>query len=97
MWSVLLPALVLLLAAGGWYSAMSAREQANTAARKLCSQQGLTLLDGTVALARLRLSRLADGRVGVRRTYVFDYSSDGFNRATGFVVMCGGAVESVGI
>ena len=45
MWSVLLPALVLLLAAGGWYSAMSAREQANTAARKLCSQQGLTLLE----------------------------------------------------
>jgi len=97
MWSVLLPALVLLLAAGGWYSAMPAREQANTAARKLCSQQGLTLLDGTVALARLRLARLADGRVGVRRTYVFDYSSDGFNRATGFVVMCGSAVESVGI
>ena len=97
MWSVLLPGLALLLAAGAWYSGMAARERANAAAGKLCSEQGITLLDGTVALTRLRLTRLADGQVGIRRTYVVDYSSDGFNRATGFVVMCGNSVESLGL
>ncbi len=94
-WSMLLASVALLVAAAAWYSGMSAREQANSAIGTLCSQQGLTLLDGTVALAKFRLARLEDGRIGIRRTYVFDYSSDGFNRATGFIVMCGTAVESV--
>jgi hypothetical protein len=93
---------VLALGFGGlwllWHSALEAREAANRIAREACSRAVVQLLDGTVAFAGFRLSRsIHDGRRRLLRTYTFDYTSDGFERSQGFVVMAGRQVEAVGL
>jgi hypothetical protein len=45
----------------------------------------------------MRLQRGRDGRMGLRRTYVFDYSEDGETRRQGFVIVSGRRVEFVGL
>jgi hypothetical protein len=41
--------------------------------------------------------RAAGGSLQLRRTYVFDYTRDGYTRLQGFVVMTGQSVDSVGL
>jgi hypothetical protein len=94
---ILLVAGTLALALGyrAWDSALGAREAANRIARDACSRAVVQLLDGTVAFAGFRLRRA--GRLELLRTYTFDYTTDGADRAQGFVVMAGGRVEAVGL
>ena len=78
--------LALLVAAFGvWFvfDALRARETAVRIAREACKEHGLQLLDDTVHGARLR------------RTFVFEFSEDGFNRRTGSLVMLGSQLESL--
>jgi hypothetical protein len=97
--------LLLLISATGalalcyrlWQSAMDAREAANRVARETCSRAVVQLLDGTVAFAGFRLARDARGVRRLLRTYTFDYTRDGFERARGFVVLCGARIEAVGL
>jgi hypothetical protein len=90
--------LVLLFAvAVFWQSAMQARDAANVAAREACNERGVQLLDGTVAFRQWKLQRGRDGRMGLQRTYVFDYSEDGETRRQGFVIVSGRRVEFVGL
>ena len=86
--------------AGGyriWQTSMDAREAANRIAKDTCSRAVVQFLDGTVAFAGLRLTRDAQGRRGILRTYTFDYTSDGFERAQGFIVLAGLRLEAVGL
>jgi hypothetical protein len=94
---ILLVAGTLALALGyrAWDSALGAREAANRIARDACSRAVVQFLDGTVAFAGFRLRRA--GRLALLRTYTFDYTTDGVDRAQGFVVMAGGRVEAVGL
>jgi hypothetical protein len=89
--------LLLFVAAGLWFvfDALRAREAAIGIARRACNDQGLQLLDDTVQGARLRLARDAEGITRVRRTFVFEFSEDGFSRRIGSLVMLGAQVESV--
>jgi hypothetical protein len=90
--------LVLLVAAFGvWFvfDALRARETAVRIAREACKEHGLQLLDDTVHGARLRIARDADGLARLRRTFVFEFSEDGFNRRTGSLVMLGSQLESL--
>lgn len=89
--------LLLFTAAGVWFAfdALRAREAAVRIARRACAELGLQLLDDTVQGARLRLARDADGIARVRRTFVFEFSEDGFVRRTGRLVMLGAQVESL--
>ena len=80
-----------------WQNSLSAREVAVCAARDTCRQQQLQLLDGSVALQRIRPERLASGRLSLRRTFLFSYSEDGLERRTGFVIMSGNHIEQVGL
>jgi hypothetical protein len=96
--------LLLILAAGSlaalykiWQSALDARETANRIARETCSRAVVQLLDETVAFAGFRLRRGAGGRRRLLRTYTFDYTRDGFERAQGFVVLAGRRLEAVGL
>jgi hypothetical protein len=97
--------LVLLISAAGclvlcykiWQAAMDAREAANRIARETCSRAVVQLLDGTVAFAGFRLTRDARGARRLLRTYTFDYTRDGFERARGFVMLAGGRLEAVGL
>ncbi len=87
----------MLAVAWFWHDSLGARESANAAALDTCRSTGAALLDGTVAFRRLEAVRLPGGRLGLRRTYVFDYTRDGATRQQGFVVVAGRQVESVGL
>lgn len=80
-----------------WHASMSARERANVAALEACERLRLTLLDGTVAIARIWLKRDGSGRLRIERTYGFEYTDDGMRRLRGFVVSLGPQVTSVGL
>jgi hypothetical protein len=80
-----------------WQLSLDAREAANRIARETCSRAVVQFLDDTVAFAGFRLSRDARGRRRVLRTYTFDYTNDGFERAQGFIVLSGRRVEAVGL
>lgn len=90
--------LVLILFVAGvwfWHRSLSARERANRAAMQACERMGLQFLDGTVAFAALKLARV-EGRLRLRRTYVFDYTAASIERRQGFVVMLADGVETIG-
>lgn len=93
--------LVLAAAALGaaykvWQISLDARETANRIARQTCSTAVVQFLDDTVAFAGFRLARDSRGR-RLLRTYTFDYTADGFERAQGFVVLAGRRLEAVGL
>jgi hypothetical protein len=96
-WPAFLGVVGLVLAGWAWHANLAARELANRVASDTCIQAGVQLLDGTVAVLRLTLARAGDGRLAVRRTYVFDYSEDGYDRRRGFVVLTGLSLDSVGL
>ncbi len=89
--------LLLIATAGLWFifDTLRAREVAVRIARRACKEQGLQLLDDAVQGARLRLVRDAAGVTRVRRTFVFEFSEDGFARRSGSLVMLGAQVESL--
>ena len=91
--------LVAAAVAGGyrlWQSSLDARETANRIAKDTCSRAVVQFLDGTVAFAGFRWAR-QPGRRRLLRTYTFDYTSDGFERAQGFIVLAGLRLEAVGL
>ncbi|HLS80536.1 MAG TPA: DUF3301 domain-containing protein [Steroidobacter sp.] len=95
-WSAL--ALMCMTAALVWFwqDSLAAREQAAAAAAEACRRLGLQFLDDAVAFARLSLTRNADGRLALQRTYVFDYTANSIERRQGFVILTGRRVDSVG-
>ena len=96
-WEILAATFVLVLLAAAWHANLGARELANRAAQEACEGAGARMLDGTVAVHRIRLARHHGGPLRVHRIYLFDYSDDGYNRRRGFVVLAGLEVESVGL
>jgi hypothetical protein len=80
-----------------WQLSLDAREAANRIAKHTCSRAVVQFLDGTVAFAGFRLSRQPGGRRRLLRTYTFDYTSDGVERAQGFIVLAGLRLEAVGL
>ena len=93
-------ALLLLCLAGAvlwfWQDSLAARELANRTAVEACERLALQFLDGTVAFARVSIGRGRHGRLVLRRTYVFDYTSNSIDRRQGFVVVSERSVETVG-
>ena len=92
--------LFFLLAIGAvllvWQTAMRAREAALRAAHDACRKMSVQLLDDTVACARLRLVRTANGRGWcLQRTFVFEFSSTGNNRGAGSLLLEGGEVTLI--
>jgi hypothetical protein len=94
---LVLSASVLGLAYTVWQRAMHARETANRIAKETCSRAVVQFLDDTVAFAGFRWRRDAAGRRRLLRTYTFDYTRDGFERAQGFIVLAGAELQSVGL
>ena len=88
--SLELAALGLLgLFAWFWMDTLRAREAALAAARRACEAEGLQLLDETVAVERLRPARNDEGRLALRRDYLFEYSRDGADRHRGALTLLG--------
>jgi hypothetical protein len=88
---------LVVLVASGWFfwDSLRAREIANGAMRAACNAHGLLFLDDTVALRSVRPARDSEGRLRLRRTFDFAYSSSGFDRSAGFVVLVGNRVETL--
>lgn len=80
-----------------WHVSLDSREAANRIARDTCSRAVVQFLDDTVAFAGFRLARDSRGRRRLLRTYTFDYTTDGFERAQGFIVLSGLRLEAVGL
>ncbi|MEC8442996.1 MAG: DUF3301 domain-containing protein [Pseudomonadota bacterium] len=93
--------LIALVAGGvplGWaflQRQQAARSLAMTYLRRQCEQQGLQLLDDTVALQGMRL-RWA-GRPLLVRQYSFEYSADGGDRYPASVTLCGYRPEQLSL
>jgi len=88
---------VALLGAGGWYwfSGTRVRELAIAAARRTTKGADVQLLDQTVELAKVSMSRDGEGRWRLWRQYRFEYSRDGVERETGHVIMLGKRLKAI--
>ncbi|MET0288486.1 MAG: DUF3301 domain-containing protein [Pseudoxanthomonas sp.] len=94
-----MPELILIMIAGGaafawWNASRAASERATTVGRNACRNAGVILLDESVHANGLRLRRGEDGRLGVERSFRFDYSYDGVERHTGRMVLRGESLVS---
>ena len=91
--------ILLVMLFGGlclyFLSATRVREIAVQAVKKSGEQDDYQLLDQSVHLRRVSLSRDRQGRWRVWRQYRFDYSYDGVERRQGHVIMLGKHLEAV--
>lgn len=91
--------LVVLLVLGllclYFLAAVRVRELAVQAAASASRRDDFQLLDQSVHIQRLSMSRDGGGRWRIWRQYRFDYSYDGVERRQGFVIMLGNQLQSV--
>ena len=89
--------LILVLAAYAAYlfQALRVRELALQAARRSCEREGVQLLDQSVSIQRLSVSRDAGGTWRVWRQYRFEYTVDGQERERGHVIMLGNRLQAL--
>lgn len=87
--TLLLLMIFLALGFAFWSSARAAAERAGQVGRDACSAAGVQWLDETVHASGLRLSRGEDGRLGLERSFRFEYSEDGEDRHVGRLVLRG--------
>ena len=66
---------------------MSSRDAARGLVAKFCRDNHLQLLDQTVALRKISISRKRNGNLGLVRVFRFDYSENGFQRQDGMIWM----------
>jgi len=87
--------LVLVLLCLHFLSAMRVRELALQAVGLAGARDDFQLLDQSVHLQRISLSRDDTGRWRIWRQYRFDYTFDGVERRHGFVIMLGRQLQSI--
>ncbi|MGB1141190.1 MAG: DUF3301 domain-containing protein [Halioglobus sp.] len=90
--------LVILL--GGFaamylFSAMRVRELALQAVVRASGRDDFQLLDQSVHIQRISMSKDETGRWRIWRQYRFDYSYDGVQRSEGHVIMLGRQLRAV--
>ncbi|MCF7222364.1 DUF3301 domain-containing protein [Marilutibacter chinensis] len=90
-----MPTAIVLMILGAlgyawWNAARAAAEQAERLGREACRAAGVQWLDQTVHVIGMRLSRHDDGRMGLERTFRFDYSLNGDDRHSGRMTLRGG-------
>ncbi len=99
MISLSLPEVLVLLLFGAlclyFLSSMRVRELAIQAVKRASERDGFQLLDQSVHLDRVSLSRDAKGRWRVWRQYRFDYSYDGVDRRQGHVIMLAQQLQAI--
>jgi len=85
--------LLMILGAAGfawWNAARAAAERAEALGRNACRAADVQWLDQSVHAIGTRVCRLPSGRLGLERTFRFDYSHDGVDRQSGRMVLRGG-------
>lgn len=93
--------IIILLTIGAtvwlWFDSLKAREAGVRAVRAACEEEGLQLLDETIAILSLKPARNGYGRLVLRRVYGFEYSDTGDNRRRGAVHLLGTQVVMLNI
>jgi hypothetical protein len=87
--------LVLGLTCLYFLSALRVRELAVQAVGHASRRDDFQLLDQSVHIQRISLSRDETGRWHIWRQYRFDYTFDGAERRQGFVIMLGKQLQSI--
>lgn len=100
-WEPLFYLILLIGTALLFLNQIRAREVANEAAKRVCRQQQVEFLDGTVSFQKLWPRRDKMGRMKLQRYYAFDYMPPVIDdietsRRTGFIVLLGQKLESIG-
>ena len=85
----------LILVCLYFLSALRVRELAMQAVGLASRRDDFQLLDQSVHLRRISLSRDATGRWRIWREYRFDYTYDGVERRQGFVIMLGRQLQTI--
>jgi hypothetical protein len=75
-----------------WFDSLTARETALRAVRSACQAEHLQLLDETIAIRSVKLTRSEFGTLVVRRIYEFEYSDTGNTRLRGTIHLLGSRV-----
>ncbi len=88
---------VLGIAALYILSATRVRELALDAVRHASQRDDFQLLDQTIHIQRLSLSRDRRGRWRIWRQYRFEYSYDGVERLRGTVIMLGRELQAIAV
>jgi hypothetical protein len=76
-------------------SAVRVRELALQAVGQASKRDEFQLLDQSVHVQRVSLSRDESGRWRIWRQYRFDYTYEGVERRQGFVIMLGKQLQSI--
>ena len=89
-----MPTLLILMIAVAitfafWSAARAAAERAIRIGGDACRVAGVQLIDHTVHATGLRLRRHEDGRLGLERSFRFEYSRDGTDRHIARIVLHG--------
>lgn len=77
-----------------WSASRAAAERAEALGRNACKAAGVQWLDQSVHQTGVRVCRLESGRIGLERTFRFDYSHNGDDRHVGRLVLRGGRLVS---
>ena len=78
-----------------WMNSIRAKEIAMHASATACQQIQAQFLDQTASLKNIQLIRNKAGRLGIERTYSFDFSRDRETRNQGLVTIKGCMVSKV--
>ncbi|WP_318837940.1 DUF3301 domain-containing protein [Neiella holothuriorum] len=78
-----------------WWKAKEAQERALKAARAYCKNLGLQLLDECVVQGHWHFRRGDSSFLVVERIYQFEFTSTGYERYVGEVIMRGAKLVSV--
>lgn len=89
--------ILVALCALTWYIAdgLKARETGVAAAKDICQKEGLQFLDDSVIQQGMRLARHENGRLGIQRTFGFEYSDTGNNRRPGTITLLGSDITMI--
>ena len=89
--------LIVLVGFGVWifWRQLAIRELALRHANAACSKADVQLLDQSIGLSKLRLSKLTGGGVGLLREYRFEFTSTGEQRYVGRIFMVGHTLQRV--
>jgi Protein of unknown function (DUF3301) len=86
---------LLLCAFLYWTTAQKVKEIALRATEDYCFAMEVQMLDAYIALNKLGFERDNLGKMQIRRLFTFEFSSTGYERYSGTIIMLGNKVKSI--
>lgn len=80
---------ILVAAIFYWVDTIFVKETAVKHGKERCKELGVTFLDETAEIKKVRIKRNPRGTVKFQREYSFEFSSDGIRRFNGTIIMLG--------